>query len=580
MNKGSLKLVYKICCIGACLLPASIVLILVFFYGTNVPYWDEWESVSFYKSIFENGFDVSALLQYQNNEHRIIIPLIVQLSIWFITNGNDHIVLLVSNGCLWVAYFIIAIYWIKRNLPMWGILPLAPIIFSFKQGMMYFLPFCIMWTLLVLFVVSSFYFYYLYINKQKWWLFVFTILFAVFSTFCAANGILIWITYLAYFISQKLFENKRFFMLHKLIILAIGILCLLFYFIDWKGPTTQFVAHNGLDLFKSFLMSIGCLLFEQSQAWEAFIFGAIILTILILGVYKILLDKKLSTLCFPVLISIFFLGSILMVAYGRTELGEGVVLNSQYSMMPAWFLVSIYLLFIEYLFLKFDGLSNFKFSKYSVALYLFLLFISIGKYNVTREWINNLQSCAYTVQHYNDVPDKMKTMYVYPAVISDRVSWIQAKNLFLFNDSIQYKYPYNDFSIAERLNININKPMNLIEHGTFNVDSISGSTVYGEIKITQNSGFDINLWALDSANSRVPSDVIIEFAGEYYRLNQIPRPDVAAVYGNEYFDSGFTGYISVFGVAPGKYPINLLAICNGGDEYYTAQIAVINIEAD
>ncbi|MPM08677.1 hypothetical protein SDC9_54991 [bioreactor metagenome] len=43
---------------------------IVFKYGINCPYWDEWDIVRLYHNFFENGFDALKLLSYQTNEHR------------------------------------------------------------------------------------------------------------------------------------------------------------------------------------------------------------------------------------------------------------------------------------------------------------------------------------------------------------------------------------------------------------------------------------------------------------------------------------------------------------------------------
>lgn len=572
------RIIKKSCLIAMAVLPIVIAILAVVKYGSNTPFWDEWDIVKFYKNTVENGLDFSALIDYQDNEHRIVVPVIVQCAIWAITGGNDIVVLLFSACCLVGALAVIALYWKKKGNAMTLLLPVPVIVFFLKQGQMMLWPSCVMWPLLILFAVLSFYFYQSYEREPNKTKLVLTILFGVLATYSAANGLLIWITYLVLFIAMWLVERKKLFSKVNIAILVSGMVCWTLYFVDWERKLPQYASHSVLEFLEGVVASIGNALFEPEHEWLSIIFGSLFIAVLFVFLLKTCADSEISKYIFPLSIIIFSIGSVCLISYGRSGLEGGVanLLYSQYSLMPLWLWVGAYLLICEVLRKRCTGeiLSFYT----PCFFYVLLILISIGKFHIFTTCSDFYSACAYTVAHYDEAPMTMRTIRVYPEDVSEEVHWIKENKMFLFanpDNASKLTYPFYDFWIAE-LDQSFVLPDNEINPGRWYIDTINSEPLPDGAYLEVDEGFTIYGWAVDDLHATSPAAVYIEIDGRYHKAKTVVRPDVATAFGSEtYTNSGFQGYVSVNGLSPGEHEATLIILSGDGQSYYKTPFATI-----
>lgn len=63
------------------------ILYLIYHYGINVPFWDQWELVPLLKKVHTYGLTFSDIWA-QHNEHRVFFPRLIMLSLAYLTNWN------------------------------------------------------------------------------------------------------------------------------------------------------------------------------------------------------------------------------------------------------------------------------------------------------------------------------------------------------------------------------------------------------------------------------------------------------------------------------------------------------------
>lgn len=102
------------------------------------------------------------------------------------------------------------------------------------------------------------------------------------------------------------------------------------------------------------------------------------------------------------------------------------------------------------------------------------------------------------------------------------------------------------------------------------VETVNGVPVGDGIEVSvADKKLSISGWLIDQTNQTVPSEVYLEMAGRYYRLNQWERTDVSEAFGNEnYKCSGIEGSLYLNDTEPELYGLSLVAISADKTYYY------------
>ena len=83
-------------------------------YGVDVPFWDEWTIAEFLQKIDGGTLTASALLS-QHNEHRMLVPRIIQLAVAFGVGWDTRILMWLSQGLLLACLSGCVVLW-RRSL--------------------------------------------------------------------------------------------------------------------------------------------------------------------------------------------------------------------------------------------------------------------------------------------------------------------------------------------------------------------------------------------------------------------------------------------------------------------------------
>lgn len=583
------KLISCVCLTAAFLLPFALVIAVILWGGVNAPFWDDWSNVNFYMDTVENGFSFSKLLVMYATVHRIMVPVVVRCLIWALTDCNVIVELVIAQGIVLFTVGLVLFYWKKRKAPLVMMLPVAAIVFSFELGMLQLWAMSMQWWLLVLFAIVSFYCYRIFDGNGRYRYLAISMVCAVLSAFCAANGLLIWIAYGVLFTAQKIFEKKRFFRKENVIVLLCGVMTFALFFF-WGGWWLK-LSNTSTSLWVTlgmFLRLIANPFFEADTPWLSYLYGVAALAAVGVLVYFVCAKREITKYEFPLLLVMFFFGSMLMIGYGRAPseaVGTARAASSQYATSPAWAFAGAYLLFAELVLDHGTGRTAGWKNVLPVALYGMLLLVSIGKYPVARSSLDRMQADAYILQHWDEAPLKAKTSYVFPYTtvddtdMDDVVSWIRENRLFLFGQEKEYEYPYSDYCFAER-EYDFQYPDTEIEPGVYSIDGLNGSRIPDDrrVSITRDTGLSFTGWAVDNAHGACPSAVYVELDGSYYHMVPYERSDVAKALNNDaYVNSGVKGYVATDALAPGTYQVNVIVISADGGSYYTVPLLTVEI---
>jgi len=88
----------------ATLLPASMIVALIFHYGVDVPYWDEWSLIDLLSKAHTHQLSF-ADLSAQHNEHRLIFPKLLFLALDQVNHWSPRAEMFLSVSLCTVSAF-------------------------------------------------------------------------------------------------------------------------------------------------------------------------------------------------------------------------------------------------------------------------------------------------------------------------------------------------------------------------------------------------------------------------------------------------------------------------------------------
>ncbi|MDQ3175044.1 MAG: hypothetical protein M3Q91_15285, partial [Acidobacteriota bacterium] len=203
--------------VSLAIIPAGLLLTLILKYGVDMPYWDEWQYVSFFEKFSQGTLTLSDLFA-QQNEYRQFFPNLIFVGLGWLTQWNKRHELLVSFAlaCL-VSFNIyrlgrltiggsparrIMIYFLA-NLFIFS--PVQNVNWLLGMQIIYFIPIACLTTCLVI----------AYSQLGARAKFLSCMCLATVSTFSSANGILCWLVLplLTWPNSRVELHNKRWLMM-------------------------------------------------------------------------------------------------------------------------------------------------------------------------------------------------------------------------------------------------------------------------------------------------------------------------------------------------------------------------------
>lgn len=184
--------------VSLAIIPGGLLLILILKYGVDIPYWDEWQYVSFFEKFSQGTLTLSDLFA-QQNEYRQFFPNLIFVGLGWLTKWNKRYELLVSFALACLVSFNIyrlgrltiggsparrIIIYFLANLLIFS--PVQYVNWLLGMQIIYFMPIACLTTCLVI----------AYSQLGARAKFLSCMCLATVSTFSSANGILCWLVVL------------------------------------------------------------------------------------------------------------------------------------------------------------------------------------------------------------------------------------------------------------------------------------------------------------------------------------------------------------------------------------------------
>lgn len=334
------------------LLPLIFTIFSVASYGFNFPFWDQWELIPLLASSFEGNFKFSDLLAW-HNEHRPFFPRLIMLLIAYPTRWNISYEL-ITNLILSVLLFTTLLLQIKKTVQetkatkLFLLVPLISIlVFSMSQWE----NFVWGWQIQIwLTVLSSTAGIFILTNHTRSYKRLFTSLtFGIVSLYSFSTGISYLLTGLIILITEARNKNGFF---RPLIWLLASILLLLTYVYRLDNALVNVYFRGPVDLSSftleplKFLLSFMLYLLvffgsPLSVASQLLAIGIGTLCVLLIFSLPLILLKhfKYSIAAPYIFLNVFVIGTAIMIALARTNLGILQALASRYTTFSllAWF---------------------------------------------------------------------------------------------------------------------------------------------------------------------------------------------------------------------------------------------------
>lgn len=322
------------------LLPILYVGAYIYVFGLNFPFYDQWGVVTHLMDRYAGTMSFFTLMS-QANEHRPFFPRLIWLALAQITNYDVRVELWLNLFIFLILFTFFILQAIKTwrssgiNEP-WMLIPLLALLLfnlghyeSWLQGIQ-----TIMFLGIACMIMG---FFLLVENPNEWRNFLLAIILGVIAHYSMVSGMMYWIIGVGIIIlSPHRFKTTK-----VIIWLLIALICILFYFQDWKSKLldTTYV-FNHIPDFVIFIINFLGAPVNATPRW-AWLFGCIgVITILYTLIVLIKTNQWKQFLPYLAII-LFILLNALITSTGRITLGIEQARVSRYHTVSAWYWASL-----------------------------------------------------------------------------------------------------------------------------------------------------------------------------------------------------------------------------------------------
>lgn len=324
-------------------LPAAIGFFYVRLFGVNVVYGDEWRLVNLFRKLHAGTLTFSAFWA-QLNEHRIVVPKIVILTLGTLTRFDTVAEMYATQVLLLVALIIMYLTFRTRFSTEWLTLLFAPVaflVFNLRQAEVMLMGLLMQFALVSAFAVLSFYCLDRARRGVAGFAFLGALASATLASLSAAQGLLVWPAGLAQVIVGPGLSTKKASVAAVWILAGASVWAA--YFSGWRVPrnTAALVAESGpLYLIRFFLTAMGAPL----SWWQgpALATGAVLLALVAAGIFLAVRSGRLADHSFWIALLCFAFLVLLALAYARSGRGIGDALVSRYTAYSTLGIVGLY----------------------------------------------------------------------------------------------------------------------------------------------------------------------------------------------------------------------------------------------
>lgn len=325
------------------LLPFGLVAAYIYFFGLNIPFWDQWETVSLLMKQHQGTLTFADLFA-QHNEHRPFFPRLIWIALAEWTRYN-------VKAEQWTNLFIagvVFVFFIQRAIRTWreydltvppSLIPLLSLLVfnlghreSWLQGFQ-----TIMFLGMACIVAGLF-----LVAENAWGTFVSAMVLGVIATYSMVNGLLYWPIGLVVVFFTATSESKA---ARIILWLVCSSLCMGLFLDHWTSTATIDLPYLFTHFFAWLLWILNFLGAPLLAFWYvAWIFGG-----LSVGLYILILTKAIKANFWKPMIpylaiAVFVLITTLLVSVGRMEFGLRQSTVSRYLTLSVWYWASLLVL--------------------------------------------------------------------------------------------------------------------------------------------------------------------------------------------------------------------------------------------
>jgi hypothetical protein len=420
------------------LIPAALPYLYVRTFGVNVVFADAWEMVLVFRK-WSNGRLAFADLYAQHNEHRMFFPKGVELLLGILTRYNNVAEMYLIVSCFLVTAAVLLLAFRREiGLPLIFFVPVALLIFSFRQYENMLFGFQINFAFTQTFGVLALYL--LYSSSRgnfRAYAFIAALVSATIASFSTAQGLLVWLAGLLQLLLGSALRPGK-----KVLVGVwglVGIAEWVGYFVDYQTPQghpplLDALGHIGTAT-EYFLTLVGSALFWQQEHAYA---GGLMIVCLALGMFLATYGRGVLRE-HPFWISLLFYSLFILatITLGRSGMfGAWQAAISRYTTFSVLAVASVYAMFAKMAFAVRAGVVR---TVLLIALFGALLLnagisyrngIEVGRMQeVSRE------RAAHVLKTYKSQPDaRLLVLYPRPEILRRRAPVLEKLGYNVFSD--------------------------------------------------------------------------------------------------------------------------------------------------
>jgi hypothetical protein len=409
-------------------------------YGTNTPYWDQWEMVPLFQGVDHHTLTFNDLWR-QHNEHRIFFPNVVLLVSAYVTHWNTGIETLIGLLVATITATLLFVM-LKRSirtgwLSLTAAVVMAAWFFSPVQWENWLWGWQVEWFMCVAGVVASIYLLIRFMGStglvKRRVLFGSAMVTAIIATYSLAGGQFVWIIGLMLLLATK--QSRR----SLVSWVGLGLLSFALYYFHYTqtptptGSALHVVFHHPFSFVRFFLTYMGGPVGASGSLQSVMLlFGTIFVLALAPLLYLTWQQRKNLHIYLPWLALILFgLLDGVSTAYGRLGYGLGFASSSRYTAFSLLYLIGLLMLALTLL----DHTPKLKFSfRWMSAGTLVLLTLPIlissygsGIYGFRSHsaLLKEIKSCTHAQYPSNAC---LSLTYPSPSIVRPRLEYLKSKH--------------------------------------------------------------------------------------------------------------------------------------------------------
>lgn len=405
------------------LFPISVLLFFILFFKIDLPYWDQWELVPLLEKLLTGKLTFGDIWA-NHNEHRILFPQVIMLSLAYFTDWNITYELIL-NFILGIGIFSLLIHQISLlsrengfRISKWVYPLIALIVFSITQ----YKNWTWGWQIQILMSVLATVIGIILLSKSATRLLYFfsSLFFGIIASYSFANGLLYWPLGLCLLIILPF--KQKYLKIAIWILTACIVTIYYFYNIEFSSKHTSlfgFLLHPINYSFYIFSY-LGATLIRYNK-YLSFLIG---LTGVLYFLYSIWKNKSKFIGTFHPIVPIYALAfysiaTALLTGLGRVESLGGQSLSSRYITMSSFFWIAIIIHLImdatdeETKEIEVTVQRKRHYSK--ISIFIIILLLIINSINSGRRAIKKYYELHYAQEKVLDHEDLLYLKEFYPS---------------------------------------------------------------------------------------------------------------------------------------------------------------------